>query len=65
MSNTPSEIEQAVELSRQAFDFATHHPTHPLSEILRQKARALPQAFASPEDFIEMRLLITQALRGA
>lgn len=62
MSNTPSVPDPAVELARQAFGFAMRHPTHPLSEILRQKARALSPDSSSPEDFTEMRLLIARAL---
>lgn len=63
--NAPPERDQAAELSRQAFDFATRHPGHPLAEILRAKARALPCDPAAPEDLIELRLLVAQALRGS
>lgn len=56
LSKTPS----PQDFIQHAFDIAAFHPEHPLSGILRSKARALSLE-AQPASLAEMRLLLEQA----
>jgi hypothetical protein len=49
-------------LAEQAYDFATRHPNHPLSENLRLKARPLSSGSHDSAACLELRLLLATAL---
>ena len=49
------------DLARQAYDFATRHPRHPLAENLRAKARPLNSRSPNPAANLELRILLDKA----
>lgn len=58
----PDQPHATDDLARQAYDFATRHPGHPLAENLRSKARPLSSLPASPAGSLELRVLLDKAL---
>lgn len=50
----------AQDYARRAFDFAGHHPQHPLADILRHKAMGLSSAL-DPSSLLEIKLLLDKA----
>ena len=58
-SNTHSSLTE--DLLRQAYDFVTRHPDHPLAENLRIKARLLNACSSEPISGLELRVLLNTA----
>lgn len=55
----------ATDVARQAFEFATRNPSHPLSEILRSKAAALMRSPSAPLDLLEVAVVLRRACEDA